>query len=138
MKGKISGEVGGGWGRLIANETASSNLPEPPLNLLFQFCQPVFYRAIARELSRHRLQNRQGAVPHAGEGERVGAEQPDPEPEEAAGGRGRERRQCRQGRFPVLLVHNQRFDDEQSRARILGVALRQLADQLAGATPPRG
>src|SRR5207245_6212745 len=75
MKGKISGEVGRGWGRLIANETASSNLPEPPLNLLFQFCQPVFYRAIARELSRHRLQNRQGAVPHAGEGERVGAEQ---------------------------------------------------------------
>src|SRR2546428_13902579 len=87
MKGKISGEVGGGWGRLIANETASSNLPEPPLNLLFQFCQPVFYRAIARELSRHRLQNRQGAVPHAGEGERVGAEQPDPEPEVAAGRR---------------------------------------------------
>src|SRR6266496_2926438 len=56
---------------------------QPLTTHLLQFRQPVLDSTIVRELSCHRLQNRPGAVPHAGGGERVGAEQPDPEPEEA-------------------------------------------------------
>src|SRR6266566_1316042 len=103
----------GGWCVVVrgARGAAARGCNHSPRTThLLQFRQPVLDSTIVRELSCHPLQNRPGTVPHAGGDERVGTENPDSEPEEAALGHGREGRQCPQSRSPILLVHDERFD----------------------------
>ncbi len=111
------GRFGEGWGRL------------------FQLRQPLLYSTIVRELPGHGLEYALGRVRHPGEGERVGAEQPDPEPEEATVELDWEGGQCPEGGSAILLVHDERLDGEQARARVVGIPLRQLADQAGGLGP---